>query len=375
VSLYVGLISGTSVDGVDAALIEIDPVITLLATHDHSIPVTLRERLLQANAHNLLRETLELDVQVGRLFAHATLALLEKAQLPTDGITAIGTHGQTICHYPQGVNPFTYQIGDPNLIAEMTGITTVADFRRRDIAAGGQGAPLAPAFHQAAFASDEGQRAVLNIGGISNVTILGEARGAAPIGFDTGPGNGLLDAWTQRHLSQPIDVDACWASQGNVHKGLLAVLCNDEYLKRPPPKSTGKEYFNLEWLERGLKQIAGEVAPVDVQRTLIELTTSTISDALLANAARCTELLVCGGGARNPLIWQSLAAKLPETTVLSTKSRGVEPDYVEAMTFAWLASQTLNARPGNLPSVTGAAHEVILGAIYPGRQYLGQTQI
>jgi anhydro-N-acetylmuramic acid kinase len=156
---------------------------------------------------------------------------------------------------------------------------------------------------------------------------------------------------------------------------LLAVLCNDEYLKRSPPKSTGKEYFNLEWLERGLKQIAGEVAPVDVQRTLIELTTSTISDALLANAARCTELLVCGGGARNPLIWQSLAAKLPETTVLSTKSRGVEPDYVEAMTFAWLASQTLNARPGNLPSVTGAAHEVILGAIYPGRQYLGQTQI
>ena len=369
-SLFIGLISGTSVDGVDAALIETEPAIKLLATHAHAVPAPLRQQLLEANTRNLLRETLALDVQVGELFVLATQALLVKAQLGASDITAIGSHGQTICHYPDGETPFTYQIGDPNIIAERTGITTVADFRRRDVAAGGEGAPLAPAFHQAVFANSNAERVVVNIGGISNVTIVSDVENAQPLGFDTGPGNGLLDAWTSLHLNRPMDVNAEWARQGDIHESLLAVLCDDDYFRRAPPKSTGKEYFNLAWLQARLAQIQGEVAPTDVQRTLIELTTVTIAEAVTMNAPNVAELLLCGGGARNPLLRESLGLKLPHAAVRGTDSHGVDPDYLEAMTFAWLASRTLNGQTGNLPSVTGALHAVALGAIYPGRHYL-----
>ena len=363
--LYIGLISGTSVDAVDAALVDIGSSISLIASHEHAIAPQLREKLLRANTTNQLRDTLELDVQMGRLLAEASLALIEKAGAQTREVAAIGSHGQTISHYPDGENPFTYQIGDPNLLVELTGITTIADFRRADIAAGGQGAPLAPAFHHAVLASEEVSRVVLNVGGIANVTILRAGEAARTLGFDTGPGNGLMDAWAQRHINQPFDESGRWASTGTVNDPLLGVLRDDPYFSRAAPKSTGKEHFNLRWLDARLGRFDG-VAPADVQRTLVELTTSTIAQAVTSAIVPPDELLICGGGGRNPLIRQCLCSALPQTKVLSTADRGIDPDFVEAMTFAWLASRTLYGLTGNLPSVTGARHETVLGAIYPG---------
>ena len=364
--LFVGLISGTSVDGIDAALVDIGEQIRPLATCEESIPAELRERALQANHDDRLRQTLELDVSFGRLLASAALNLLEQCGVKAEEVTAIGSHGQTICHYPDGDLPFSFQIGDPNLIAELTGITTVADFRRRDIAAGGQGAPLASAFHDALFRSADTQPVVANIGGIANITVIGADAAQPTFGFDTGPGNGLLDAWVQQHLGQTMDLGARWARSGQVVPDLLEHLCRDPYFELPPPKSTGKEHFNLAWLQPRLDTMRHSLEPADVQRTLVELSTATIAAAVIQSAPAATELLVCGGGAHNDLMLESLQQRLPALHVASTTERGIDPDYMEAMAFAWLASQTLNHKPGNLPSVTGASHPVVLGATYPG---------
>lgn len=364
--LYVGLISGTSVDAIDAVLVEIisNHSVSTLACHRHPFSESLRESLLGAFSCDRLQTTLELDVRLGHLFTEAAMELLDKARIAPRDVRAIGSHGQTISHQPSGPYPHTLQIGDPNIIAERTGITTVADFRRRDIALGGQGAPLAPAFHAAVFGGSDQLRGVVNIGGIANLTLLPKSPSGDVIGFDTGPGNGLLDAWVSKHLEMPMDTDAIWASGGTVDEQLLRQFLSDGYFARPPPKSTGKEYFNLQWIDQILAFGKTSVDEQDVQRTLAELTISTITEAVRVNEAVCDELLVCGGGAHNPLLIAGLRERLPRVDVKSTAEYGVDPDYLEACAFAWLAKQTLDHTPASLPSVTGARKAVVLGGVY-----------
>ena len=361
---FIGLMSGTSVDGIDAVLVDAatNPP-RLLAQHRHALPAKLRTGLLafnQPGADELHRMAL-LDNQLARHCAEAVAILLQDSGLSASAIRAIGSHGQTLRHAPQAEDPYTVQITNPSLLAELTGITVVADFRRRDMAAGGQGAPLAPAFH-AAFLSDTTRpRAVVNIGGIANLTRL--IPGQAVLGFDTGPGNGLLDAWAEQHLEAPMDRDGIWASGGQSIPQLLDALLNDAYFSRPVPKSTGRDYFNRAWLEPHLQP---RMAAQDVHATLIRLTATSIAQALTHHAADSIELLVCGGGVHNPVLMAALQSQLPTLTVASTACQGVDPDYMEAIGFAWLAQQTLAGKPGNLASVTGACEPRILGGIYPG---------
>lgn len=365
--LFLGLMSGTSVDGVDAALVAFDGGFpALIAARSHAIPVQLRRELiaLTTSDREALDRLWQLDVAVGELFADAALELLREAGREPPEITAIGSHGQTVRHRPQPPRPYSVQLGDPNVIAERTGITTVADFRRRDVAAGGQGAPLVPAFHAAVFGKPGRPRAVVNIGGIANLTTLpGEAAGTVT-GFDTGPGNVLLDAWADLQLGAAMDRNGEWAASGAVDEALLRRLRADEYFGQPPPKSTGRERFNASWLQRALADAAPVPAPADVQRTLCELTASTVAEAIERCAAPTGEVLVCGGGARNPVLMGALQACLSGRPVRSTAEAGLDPDWVEAMAFAWLARQTLEGRAGNLPAVTGAARAVVLGGIY-----------
>lgn len=366
---YIGLMSGTSVDAVDAALVQIgdEGEAILVATHVHPFPTELRSgihALLAPGPDELFRAG-QLDMALGRLYAEAVTALLEKTGLRTDQIRAIGSHGQTLRHHPDAPHPFTLQVGNPAVIAQYTGITTVADFRPRDMAAGGQGAPLAPAFHQAAFRAAGINRAVINIGGIGNVTFL-PGDDAPAVGFDTGPGNTLLDTWIGRHRGQDQDTDGAWAATGRCHAPLLAHLCEDPYFQRPPPKSSGREYFNLDWLDRALQAFGDPLPTQDVQATLVCLTVDTITDALWQFVPAVDEVYVCGGGAHNPLVMARLQEKLAPVPVASTAGLGVDPDWVEAIAFAWLAHRTLHGQPGNLPAVTGARQAVVLGGIWHG---------
>ncbi|HET8705381.1 MAG TPA: anhydro-N-acetylmuramic acid kinase, partial [Pseudomonadales bacterium] len=276
----------------------------------------------------------------------------------------IGSHGHTLRHRPLLDAPFSWQIGDPNVIAERTGITTVADFRRRDVAAGGQGAPLVPAFHAHVFGDEDFDRVVLNIGGIANVTILPDRKSQRPVrGFDTGPGNALLNDWTERHLGKSFDDNGNWARSGVVCDELLSELLKDTYFTKPVPKSCGREQFNLNWLEERLFHFP-QLRACDVQATLVELTAATVALAIKAQASDARDLFVCGGGAHNAYLMERIAA-LSGLDAQKTEMLGVPADWVEAMAFAWLAWQTLERRTGNLPSVTGASRPVILGAIYP----------
>lgn len=361
---FLGLMSGTSLDGIDAALVRFENERPILeASHYHPFPAELRERLLALilSPRVAWDELGQLDAELGELFAACALTLLERC--PQIQATAIGSHGLTVRHQPAGAWPFTLQIGDPNRIAQLTGIATVADFRRRDMAAGGQGAPLAPAFHAAVFRSSAENRVVLNLGGIANITVLPADPAQPAVGFDTGPANGLLDCWTQRHRHQPYDADGAWAALGQVVPGLLQVLLDEPYFTLPPPKSTGKELFNPGWLDGKLRDFAA-VAPVDVQATLAELTACSVAEAIGRHAPDTGRILVCGGGAHNADLLGRLRARLGRPVESSGKF-GVEPDWVEAMAFAWLARQTLHGRPGNLKEVTGALAPVILGGIYP----------
>jgi anhydro-N-acetylmuramic acid kinase len=302
-----------------------------------------------------------LDRRVGELFAEAAMALLASTGLKMSAIRAIGSHGQTLRHRPRATPPFTLQIGDPNLIAARTGIPVVADFRRRDMALGGQGAPLVPAFH-AAVLSDPGEcRAILNLGGVANLTLL--APGAPVTGFDTGPANGLMDAWARRHLGQAFDASGTWAASGRVSAPLLATLLAHPFLGLPPPKSTGPEDFSAAWLEECVTE-AGELSPEAVQATLCEFTAVTVAQALAATP--CVRLICCGGGVHNRHLLARLAAHLPGIEIESSDRHGIDPDQVEAAAFAWLAARTLAGLPGNIPSVTGAARPAVLGAIWPG---------
>lgn len=365
--LYLGLISGTSADGIDAALVDFSHLYPkVVATHYTPYPTVLREKIfsLCQKGENEIHRLGELDVVIAKEFAQAANNLLKQHAISPDKVKAIGSHGQNIRHHPHSPHRFTLQIGDPNTIASETGITTVADFRRKDIALGGQGAPLVPAFHQHVFAADQVDRTIVNIGGIANITLLPKNNPGPIVGFDTGPGNGMMDAWINDIFNEPYDKNGAWGLQGTVDEKLLQNFLADSYFRKAPPKSTGREYFNLDWVKKHLDQVGGKIAPVDVQTTLVELTARTIIDAILHYLA-AGEILVCGGGAHNAFLLTRLRdLGKPHFQVETTQKYGVDPDWVEAMAFAWLARQTMNRLPGNLPSVTGAKLPAVLGGVY-----------
>ena len=367
--LYVGLMSGTSLDGVDVAIVDFaqsPPELLYCSTTPY--PSSVRDRLLELCRSQMtsLNELYRLDAELGEIYAGVVNAALEKAAIPARQIIAIGCHGQTILHSPDSEVPYTAQIGDPNRLAALTGIDTVADFRRKDIALGGQAAPLAPAFHQFVFRSGSEDRAVINIGGISNISYLPADHNSPTLGFDTGPGNTLLDYWIEQNRNTPFDEDGNWARSGKVDDELLGRMLNDEpYFRQAPPKSTGTEYFNPGWLMRLLNDSAsGELAPAAIQATLVELTVRTISGALAALPSRVQNCYLCGGGAHNRYLMERLALALPECTVTTTAKLGLDPDFVEASAFAWLARERVNLRTGNIPSVTRAQKTTILGGIF-----------
>jgi len=362
---YIGLISGTSMDGIDAVLAEFsDRPFRMMATASHPYPQGLRAELM-ASVRQPQSCTVDalgrLDHWTGECFRDAALALLNDSGIAANQVRAIGSHGQTIRHRPDEDRPFTQQIGNPNVIAKGTGITCVADFRGADIALGGQGAPLVPPFHKWLFGSAAVDRCIVNIGGIANVTVL--PRGDGEIrGFDTGPGNTLLDTWARRHLDLAYDESGKWAVEGDCDDALLGLMLADPYFGKTPPKSTGFEYFNEGWLAANG---VDDRDAANVQATLCELTAKTIAAAIDTNAAGTQEVLVCGGGVHNTELMRRLSANLPVALVDSTAEYGLDPDWVEACAFAWLAMRTLDNLPGNAPSVTGASRAAILGAIYP----------
>ncbi len=366
-NLCAGLVSGTSMDGVEAVLLETGSGRLAIRGALHvDYPADLSIRLRRAVAAPQacgLDELGHLDAAVGEVFADAAQGLLQHCGVPASALRVIGSHGQTILHRPGSPLRFTLQIGDPNRIAERTGIDVVADFRRRDMAAGGEGAPLVPAFHAAAFAAPGEDRAVVNIGGISNITTL--AADGAVGGFDTGPGNCLMDLWAEEHLGAPFDRDGALAARGRVHAPLLQTWLAEPYLALPAPKSTGRELFHRAWLAPSLQQ--HPAATADVMATLSEYTARTIADALRAIAGFAPgELLVCGGGARNAELMRRLAAQLPGVRVTSTAAHGIAPEHVEAALFAWLADRYLAGLAGNITAVTGASGPRVLGGLYRG---------
>ncbi len=365
---YIGLMSGTSVDGIDAVVVSIptENKLSIKATHHDPFKAELREQihsLIQAGDCEPGRIN-ELDVALGECFAGAANDVLKLAGLDKKAIRAIGSHGQTLYHHPNARNPFSLQVGKPSIIAELTGITTVADFRARDIAGGGQGAPLAPAFHQWMFHSPKHDRVIINIGGITNISYLPKDKRQPVIGFDTGPGNTLLDQWVGRHLGQTHDEDGRWAASGKPSQNLLERLLADPYFHAAPPKSTGREHFNLAWLDEHLKHVSPMPPAEDVQATLLQLTVRSIAAAIQNHLPQVSEAYVCGGGSHNREMMTALAHKLSPASLATTERLGIPPDWVEAAAFAWLAHQTLEGKPGNLPSVTGARHPVVLGEIY-----------
>jgi anhydro-N-acetylmuramic acid kinase len=364
---YVGLMSGTSMDGIDAALLAIEgDGCHVVATHCHPLSedVVTGLRRLATERHNAPLDLFgRLDVAVGRAFAQAVHSLLESCDQAKADVLAIGSHGQTVLHSPNGEHPYTLQIGDPNIIAAETGIKTVADFRRRDLAVGGQGAPLAPGFHKAFLSSADEYRVVLNLGGIANVTLM--PPGGSVSGFDTGPGNTLMDAWIRRHLDRPFDDNGRWAASVEMDEHLLKMLMGHPFFSSPAPKSTGIEDFNLQWLDKKLEELAHDLKPATVQSTLCELTARTSAEGLIGGSVQVGRLLVCGGGAHNDELMRRLTARLPGWTVGPTDDVGVSADWVEAAAFAWLAHRTIEGLPGNVPEVTGARQETILGAVYP----------
>lgn len=361
--------SGTSLDGIDAILVDFSRHPHIIETHSAELPDALREEIHALNSlqPNELGRSLVLGKQLAHLFGKAAKQLLDKTGIPPKAVTAIGSHGQTLRHAPDGPHGFSLQVGDPSTIAELTGITVVADFRNRDIAAGGQGAPLVPAFHQAVFSHIGINRAIINIGGMANASVF---RGHDIVhGFDTGPGNVLMNHWTQQHTGNSYDANGEWARSGQVNRQLLDRLLQDPYFRQAPPKSTGREHFDMHWLESFHPQT---LAPADVQATLLELTARSIVDALPNDM---DEMFICGGGARNLYLMERLAS-LSGITVASTDVLGIAPEWVEAAAFAWLARQCINHACGNLPEATGAEGARILGGIYPGHpQHKTQTAL
>ena len=350
-------------DGIDAALVEFDESsLNILGTENFPYPAALRQQLLDAIAIPLDREienAADLNHATGECFRDAALGLLEKAAIDAATVAAIGSHGQTLRHQPNTQTPFSLQIGDPQLIADGTDIRTVADFRSADIAAGGQGAPLAPVFHEWLFRVPGKTRCVLNVGGVANLTVLADQHDT--IGFDTGPGNSLMDAWIRKQRNEAFDCDGRWANEAAVDNELLESFLSEPYFAYAPPKSTGFEQFNLRWIEG---HDIHSIKPGDVQATLCALSAVTIADAVTDFAPDTADLLVCGGGAHNPTLMKAIADRLPGVSVAPTSVAGLDPDWVEAVAFAWLAMRHQQGLPGNLPSVTGASEAVLLGTVY-----------
>jgi len=358
--LYVGIMSGTSLDGIDAALLDLSSSTPLLlATHYQAYPDTLKDTLLALHqpAHNELHHTQLVANELARYYADTTLALLHSAKVTPQQVRAIGCHGQTIRHRPE--DGYTVQLGNAALLAELSSVTVVNDFRSRDIAAGGQGAPLVPAFHHKMLRHSGTHRVIVNIGGISNLTNLAPDQPTS--GFDCGPGNLLMDAWVKRHFGQSYDKDGAWAASGNVIPALLQALLDEPFFHAAPPKSCGRDLFNMQWLEQHLH---GDDPPADVQATLLELTGHAISAAIKKHCAGATEVYLCGGGAHNLALLNCLKQMLPDCQIQLTDHLGIKADWLEAIAFAWLAQQTIQGQCANLPEATGARHPCILGAIY-----------
>lgn len=365
--LYIGLMSGTSMDGIDAALVDFSETCPkLLKTHSHAWPDDIQQALIEARdiPDEDLSSLSSLDQKTAEIFADACFKLLENSCYQPQNIISVGNHGQTIRHRPDIATPFSLQIGNPHKLATLTGIDVISDFRTADLKAGGQGAPLAPAFHQAVFQHEEINRVIVNIGGISNITILpGNNRqtetGQHITGFDCGPGNTLMDAWISQQKQQAFDTDGTLAASGRTNAGLLARLLMDKYFQLAPPKSTGFEYFNLEWLGKNINE---KLNIADVQSTLCDLTAVSIIRAINQYTVDSDEIYICGGGVHNKELMRRLQA-LTKCPVLTTETLGIHPDWVEAMAFAWLAYRNVHQLTGNLPSVTGAGEAVILGVV------------
>ncbi len=372
-NIYLGLMSGTSLDGADGVLVDFSGLkVTVLAASSEVFPDDFRTELLALNtaSYNELHRAALAANQLAAIYARLVASLLGKSGISAKNVRAIGAHGQTVRHQP-GQMPallsYTLQINNPALLAELTGIDVVADFRSRDVAAGGQGAPLVPAFHQSVFGRSDEMVAVLNLGGISNISVLPPSASglAEPItGFDCGTGNALMDAWCQQHTGQPFDAGGAWAASGKLIPALLASLLDDPYFAKPAPKSTGRDLFSVDWLAQKLAPFAA-AKPEDIQNTLTEFTVCPCISAISSYGKDSKQLIVCGGGAFNMHLMQRLQAGLPSVRVSSSQAHGLPPLQVEAAAFAWLARQAINRQPGNLASVTGAAGPRILGAIYP----------
>lgn len=365
--LYLGLISGTSMDAIDCALVEIrDGLPRSIGQHAQPMPDALRRDLQQLCSGQtadlpLLGQT---DIALGRLFADTAMECLQRHNLPASAITAIGSHGQTIWHQPPGRGdlPFSLQLGDPNTIVSRTGITTVADFRRRDMAAGGQGAPIVPVLHRSLFQRPGVDRIVLNLGGIANITLL-PGNGGQPLGLDTGPANVLMDSWTSLHLGKGFDADGIWAASAEPSAALLELLLDEPYFLLPAPKSTGRELFNLAWLQGKLDQLDSMPDAATVQASLLALTVESVAREV-ERLVPTGEILVCGGGTRNSALLQRLALRLPAFQVGTTTEHGLDADYVEATAFAWFAHCTLQRQAIAFHPFTGARHAVIAGGVY-----------
>lgn len=363
--LFIGLMSGTSLDGIDCVIVDLaGDTPALIAADCHGLPDNFRHDVLSlcANKQAPLAELGKLDIELGRCFAEAAAKTLAAAGLVAQEIEAIGSHGQTVFHQPNSAAPFSLQLGDPNTIAERTGITTVADFRRRDMAAGGQGAPLAPLLHQHCCASPTKNRAIVNIGGIANITLL--LANGERVAFDTGPGNVLMDLWISRHDGARFDKNGEWATGGSVDTAFLAELMSEPYLALAAPKSTGRELFNGAWLEERLASITQQPSPQNIQATLLEFTATTLSTALLAGMSQ-GEIYLCGGGAHNTALLKRIGELMPGYYVGTTAEIGIDPDWLEAMAFAWMAQQTLDGLAVVTSPFTGAKKPVMLGGIYP----------
>ena len=370
-SFYVGLMSGTSLDGVDGVLVDLLPTATLplrVITHVHEpFADSVRRGFLELNSSGpdeLHRAALAGNV-VARQYALVVEQMLSRACLDRREIRAIGAHGQTVRHRPGEFDGtgYTIQLIAPALLAELTGIDVVCDFRSRDVAAGGQGAPLVPAFHCATFARLAPEVAVINIGGVSNLTVL--RADAVTFGFDCGPGNALMDYWCQRHIGARFDDQGAWAASGCVNSGLLDAMLREPYFPLPPPKSTGRDLFNPTWLQDKLRDFADPVDPMDVQATLADLTAKVCARDVLAFAPGAKLLVVCGGGALNRHLMARMAAHLPSVPVRASDEFGLPADQVEGCAFAWLAHAFLERQPASLPAVTGARARHVLGALYP----------
>lgn len=360
-TLFIGLMSGTSMDGIDAALVHL-PSNKLQCGITKKYSDELKQRIDEVinGTHLSLASICQLNTLIGREFAGAVNELLQEAKVEPRAIKAIGSHGQTVCHDTNCSIPYTLQLGCGHTISSLTGITVVADFRTRDMVNGGQGAPFAPLYHQELFLNADLNIALVNIGGISNVSFIAPEQSTT--GWDVGPGNCLMDAWISRHLGKPYDAGGSWAKQGRVIQPLLAQLLADSFFLMPAPKSIGKEYFSLEWLQRHLVQ---EYKPEDIQATLAALTAHSIASTIQSNQNKIKRLYLCGGGTHNTYLLHLLTQLLPEIEVGSIAEAGASPDYLEAMMFAWLAAQTIEHRPVNLTSITGSKVLAILGAVYP----------